>query len=131
MLSIAFGVSTMIQSLRPSGATTSSSASSKSLTSRGVFTLGSNTASGAQAQTAARSSGPHSLASGLTRITHSGPSFGRAENQAFSRSRAAAFASGATASSRSKMTVSQASEGILAMAFSFEAGMKSTARRGR
>ena len=88
ILSIAFAVSTMIQRRSSSGASVSSSASSTSRISRGVFTLGSRIASGLQALAASRSSVPHSLASELTRMTHSGPPGRRAREigaQVFAR----------------------------------------------
>jgi hypothetical protein len=93
--------------------------------------LGSSTASGWAAATAARSASLHSLPAALIRITSSRVPKPPSRIAATAASRAAAFMPGATASSRSRMTTSHGRVRALAIARGFDAGRNNALRRGR
>mmetsp|Transcript_6848 Transcript_6848/g.19183 ORF Transcript_6848/g.19183 Transcript_6848/m.19183 type:complete len:280 (-) Transcript_6848:155-994(-) len=122
------GVSIMHHRARSSGAPSSAARTSMARISSAVSTLGTSMACALLLLTAARSSACHSVPIPFTRITISlwrvcGSWVVKRSAASTAMSRAWGLSSGATASSRSRMTPSAASEGTLARARGFEAGM--------
>ena len=121
--SMAYGVSTIAQSLVCSGASWPAIASTRRSTSSAEFTLGTTIASGPAAHAASRSSACHSVSTPLTRMVSSRAPYSPEAAAAHAASRAATLASGATASSRSRISPSQAIDLAFSSARSLDEGM--------
>ena len=121
--SIAYGVSTIAQSLVCSGASWPAIASTRWSTASAVSTLGTTIASGPAAQAAARSSACHSVSAPLIRMVTSRWPYSPDAAAAQAEERAATLASGATASSRSRISPSQGIDLAFSSARSFDEGM--------
>ena len=120
---IAFGVSTIAQSLVCSGASLSAMASTSFRTASAESTLGTTIASGPAAQAAFRSSRCHSVSAPLIRMVTSRRPYSPDAAAAHAASRAASFESGATASSRSRIRPSQGIDFAFSSARSLDEGM--------